>query len=269
MNSTAGHRPRKRFGQNFLHDKSVVDRLLASINPTPGDTIVEIGPGQGAVTEGLIKSGAQVTAIELDRDLASALDKRFAGSGLTLHQADALRFDFTELVSANARLRIVGNLPYNISTPLLFHLLEQKHCIGDMHFMLQREVVERLAAEPGTKSYGRLSVMAQYHCAVEPLFEVQPTSFVPAPKVMSQIVRLQPNFEQAHAELVSETLPALLRTAFSQRRKTLRKVFRGLITTDQLTALNIDPGRRPDTLSLTEFIAIASFQARGQGTQDD
>jgi 16S rRNA (adenine1518-N6/adenine1519-N6)-dimethyltransferase len=252
----AGPRPRKRFGQNFLTDAGVVDRILAVIRAQPADTVVEIGPGRGALTEGLIASGARLHLVEIDRDLAAAWRAR-EGERLTLHEADALDFDFAALATDGAPLRVVGNLPYNISTPLLFHLLEQSRAIRDMHFMLQREVVERLGAEPGTADYGRLSVMVQYQCRVEPLIAVPPGAFFPPPRVHSAVVRLLPG----HFDHGVCTDPALLarivRQAFSQRRKTLRNALAGLVDVSLLAPLGIDAQRRPETLSVAEFVRVA------------
>ncbi|HHO69611.1 MAG TPA: 16S rRNA (adenine(1518)-N(6)/adenine(1519)-N(6))-dimethyltransferase RsmA, partial [Gammaproteobacteria bacterium] len=187
------HRARKRFGQNFLHDPAVIQRIVAAVAPAPGQHLVEIGPGQGAITRPLLAACGELDVVELDRDLIEPLARRLADVGtLRIHNADALRFDFCGL-AGDAGLRVVGNLPYNISTPLLFHLLAQAGCIEDMHFMLQKEVVARMAAAPGGGDYGRLSVMIQYHCEVTPLFGIGPGAFRPAPKVESAFVRLVPH----------------------------------------------------------------------------
>ncbi|KAA3629606.1 MAG: 16S rRNA (adenine(1518)-N(6)/adenine(1519)-N(6))-dimethyltransferase RsmA [Proteobacteria bacterium] len=252
------HRPRKRFGQNFLHDQSVIQRIVDAIDPRPGQHLVEIGPGQGALTRPLLERAGALEVIELDRDLIEPLrllDN--ANARLTVYQADALRFDFGQLVR-EGRLRVVGNLPYNISTPLLFHLLDQAAVIEDMHFMLQKEVVERMAAQPGGGDWGRLSVMIQYRCAVTPLFVVRPGAFHPPPKVDSMIVRLTPYATPP----VTVTEPALLskvvNQAFSMRRKTLRNALKGWVSPEQWTALAIDSRRRPETLSLAEFAVITN-----------
>jgi 16S rRNA (adenine1518-N6/adenine1519-N6)-dimethyltransferase len=253
------HQARKRFGQNFLRDHTVIDRIVRAIHPQPGDHLVEIGPGLGALTEPLLQALGRLDVVELDRDLIPRLQARFAGAGeLRIHQADALRFDYRDLVQSDERLRVVGNLPYNISTPLIFHLIDQAQVIRDMHFMLQKEVVDRLAAPPDTADYGRLSVMVQYYCQVERLFTVPPGAFHPVPKVDSAVVRLVPHTalpvqvkdEAAFARLVAQ--------AFSQRRKTLRNTLRGLVEADTMAALDIDPGRRAETLSLAEFAALAN-----------
>jgi len=257
MNAT--HRPRKRFGQNFLQDTSVVARIVATIAPRKGERLVEIGPGEGALTGPLLEAAGTLTAVELDRDLVARLRVRFPpGSGLKLIEGDALTFDFRTLAS-DGPLRLVGNLPYNISTPLLFHLFDQHAAIADMHFMLQKEVVDRLAATPGSKTYGRLSVMAQYACVVTPLLAVPPGAFRPPPKVDSTVVRLVPHATPP----VEVNDPACLRTlvtaAFAQRRKTLRNTLRELLEADAMRAAGIDPGRRAETLSLAEFALLANL----------
>ncbi len=252
------HRARKRFGQNFLHDPAVIERIVAAIDPRPSQAVVEIGPGQGALTLPLLHRLGRLSVIELDRDLAGPLRERCAGAGeLELHGADALRFDFSALAPGPHALRVVGNLPYNISTPLLFHLLAQAELIADMHFMLQREVVERLAAAPGGKDYGRLSVMIQYRCAVEPLFGVGPGAFHPRPRVDSTVVRLIPHAAPPVTVADEALLARLVAQAFSRRRKTLRNALEGLVEAEALAALGIDPRRRPETLTLAEFAALA------------
>ena len=252
------HRPRKRFGQNFLHDQGVIHGIVAAIRPREGEHLVEIGPGMGAMTEPLLDGCKEMDAIELDRDLIPGLRVQFAvQGGLTLHNADALKFDFCELASDGRQLRVVGNLPYNISTPLIFNLLAQSHCIQDMHFMLQQEVVNRLAATPGGGDYGRLSIMVQYRCKVEKLFTVPPEAFNPPPKVHSAIVRLTP-YDTPPIPAKDETLLAQLVTqAFQQRRKTLRNNMKKLLDVDTIESLGIDPGRRPETLSIEEFVRLA------------
>lgn len=256
--------PRKRFGQNFLTDARVIEAILRAVDARAGQSIVEIGPGRGALTEGLIRSGAALHLVEIDRDLAASWRAR-AGTGLTVHEADALRFDFTALGSTPGRLRIVGNLPYNISTPLLFHLLAQAPAILDMHFMLQREVVDRIAADPGGAEYGRLSVMVQYQCRAERILEVPPEAFSPAPKVESAVVRLLPGHHDHGIARDPRLLAALVRQAFSQRRKTLRNALAGFLTGAGIEAIGIDPKRRPETLSVAEFVhlADAAFTASG------
>jgi 16S rRNA (adenine1518-N6/adenine1519-N6)-dimethyltransferase len=257
MNAT--HRPRKRFGQNFLRDASVIARIVAVIAPHPGDRLVEIGPGEGALTGPLLEAAGTLTAIELDRDLVAALRTRFPpGSGLELIEGDALSFDFRAL-AGDGPLRLVGNLPYNISTPLLFHLFDQHAAVADMHFMLQKEVVDRLAAAPGSKTYGRLSVMAQYACAVTPLLSVPPGAFRPPPKVDSTVVRLVPHAKPPVAVDDPERLRRLVTAAFAQRRKTLRNTLRDHIDAEAMRAAGVDPGRRAETLSLEEFAHLANL----------
>ncbi|GAB2791231.1 16S rRNA (adenine(1518)-N(6)/adenine(1519)-N(6)) -dimethyltransferase RsmA [Halomonas shantousis] len=258
------HRARKRFGQNFLRDAGIISRIVRAIRPRPGERLVEIGPGQGALTEPLLDSAGQLEVVELDRDLIPGLRVQFFNyPGFVIHEGDALKFDFAALAAEGEGqpLRVVGNLPYNISTPLIFHLLETRGAIHDMHFMLQKEVVERLAAEPGGADWGRLSIMAQYACRVESLFIVPPEAFTPRPKVESAIVRLIPHAElpyPAHDEALFATL---VREAFGQRRKTLRNNLKGRIEADALEQLGIDPGRRPQTLTVEEMVRIANHLA--------
>lgn len=254
------HRPRKRFGQNFLHDAGVIQRIAGAINAQPDQHLVEIGPGQGALTEAIIDSGCRLDVIELDRDLVPGLLAAFSlKPGFKLHSADALKFDFHSLVDTpSAQLRVVGNLPYNISTPLIFRLLEHAGLIRDMHFMLQLEVVQRLAASPGSKHWGRLGIMTQYRCQVEHLFDVPPGAFNPPPKVQSAIVRLTPWQTSPWPACEEKKLGKIVQTAFAQRRKTLRNNLKGLIDSAQLQALGIDPGARAETLELLQFIEIAN-----------
>ena len=252
------HRPRKRFGQNFLHDPVVINKIISAIHPLPTDVLVEIGPGQGAITYPLLRATGRLTVIELDRDLVEPLKQNAAGPGeLIVHNADALSFDFCGL-GESEQLRVIGNLPYNISTPLLFHLLDQHHCIRDMHFMLQKEVVDRMAASPGTGQYGRLSVMLQYRCRVTPLFTIGPGAFKPPPRVASAFVRLEP-WREPPVHLANESLFAtLVRQAFSQRRKTLRNTLRDLLDVEEITGLGIDPSARAESLDLAAFAALAN-----------
>jgi 16S rRNA (adenine1518-N6/adenine1519-N6)-dimethyltransferase len=252
------HRPRKRFGQNFLHDPGIIRRIAAVIDPAPGDHLVEIGPGRGAITASLLQAAGRLDAVELDRDLIEPLTQSCAGLGeLVLHNADALVFDLCSLYPGE-RLRLVGNLPYNVSTPLLFRFLEQADCIGDMHFMLQREVVERMAAAPGSKTYGRLSVMIQAYCRTEPLFRIGPGAFTPAPKVDSAFVRLTPYKPLPVPVLDPAFLERLVARAFSQRRKTLRNSLKGLIDSELFQAQDIDPGQRAEELSVERFVHLAN-----------
>ncbi len=250
------HRAKKRFGQHFLVDPGVIGAIVDAIRPGPEDIIVEIGPGQGAMTDSLAKMAGEFHAVELDRDLAASLKVAYADSdNVVIHEADALEFDFGSL---GGNLRIVGNLPYNISTPLLFHLLEYRSAIIDMHFMLQKEVVDRMAAEPGTKAYGRLGIMLGCHFDIESLFDVPPDAFDPPPEVTSAVVRLIPlpagtydiNDEQALSRLVAQ--------AFSQRRKTIRNSLRGLVDENTLEFVGIDPGLRPEAISIADYVQLAN-----------
>ncbi len=251
------HRPRKCFGQNFLHDPVVINRLVQAINPQPNDRMVEIGPGLGALTQPLLAKLNQLIAIEIDTDLQRHLEQNPAyATRLQLIGADALTVDFSQW---GPQLRIVGNLPYNISTPLLFHLLTHQQQIADMHFMLQKEVVERLTAQPGCKAYGRLSIMMQMHCAVACLFIVPAHAFTPAPKVESAVVRLIPHATNHFPPVDAATFETLIQCAFSMRRKTLANATKSLITADELRALNIDPTHRPEQISIVEYIRIAQF----------
>jgi 16S rRNA (adenine1518-N6/adenine1519-N6)-dimethyltransferase len=258
---------RKRFGQHFLHDAQVIAQLVAAIAPRAGEHIVEIGPGLGALTLPLLKTAGALTVVELDRDLIAPLRERCAGLGaLSVHQGDALRFDFAALVTAvagAAPLRVVGNLPYNISTPLLFHLCAQAHAIRDMHFMLQAEVVARLAAAPGTADYGRLSVMIQYRCAVMPLLTIGPQSFSPPPRVESAFVRLVPHASPPVPVQDEATFERLVRAAFAQRRKTLRNALSGLLASDAIQACGVDLRARAETLALDDFARLANRVAGG------
>lgn len=254
------HRARKRFGQNFLHDHYIIDNILGSLAYSKDQHWVEIGPGQGALTEPMLKSGVLLDVVELDRDLVKYLDYKFDKfDNLTIHSSDALRFDFSSLAVDNEKLHILGNLPYNISTPLMFHLLANIPRIADMTFMLQKEVVDRICAEPGTKKYGRLSVMMQYYCRTEHLFDVPPESFDPAPKVMSSIVRLEP-FEEPPVKINSvKSLNTVVTAAFSQRRKTLRNSLRKLILEEHIIQLGIDSKVRAETIPLADFARLSNF----------
>jgi 16S rRNA (adenine1518-N6/adenine1519-N6)-dimethyltransferase len=252
------HKPRKRFGQNFLHDMRIIQRIVSSIVPKENEPVLEIGPGQGALTAVLLPHKPQLTAVEIDRDLAAMLRTKFIDDKyFSLIEGDALQFDLRSLQAAPHSLRVVGNLPYNISTPLLFHLLSQREYIRDMHFMLQKEVVQRMAAEPGSKDYGRLSIMAQYYCQVTSLFDVPPSSFFPPPKVMSAIVRLQPR-EPELAARNTETLSHLVNIAFQQRRKTLRNTLKIIATETQIIAAGINPDARSETLSIADFVRLSN-----------
>lgn len=266
MNEHYQHRARKRFGQNFLHDAGIIDRILRAINAKAGEHLLEIGPGQGALTEGLLGSGAQLDVVELDKDLVPILQHKFADrDNFRLHQGDALKFDFNTLGVPPRSLKVVGNLPYNISTPLIFHLLAHAGLILDMHFMLQKEVVERMAAGPGGGDWGRLSIMVQYHCRVEHLFNVGPGAFNPPPKVDSAIVRLVPHEVLPHPAKDPALLERVVREAFNQRRKTLRNTLKGLLDSQAIEAAGVDGSLRPEQLDLAAFVRLADQLALQQG----
>lgn len=260
------HQPRKRFGQHFLHDPRVIERIIDAVNPAPDDQLVEVGPGEGALTLPLLARGARLTVIELDRDLAARLATRpEAGATLTVVQGDALKVSLAQFAAPGKRLRLVGNLPYNVSTPLLFRFIEQAGVIHDMHFMLQREVVERMAAPPGSRTYGRLTVMLAAACRVETLFDIGPGAFRPPPKVWSSVVRLEPwtapPFQAPDAKLFAE----VVRRAFGQRRKTLRNALSGLLDEADIRAADCDPGARAETLPAAAFGRLATVAARHWG----
>lgn len=252
------HRARKRFGQNFLVDQGIINGIVRAIGPREQDNLVEIGPGKGAITAQLIEACPSLQVIELDRDLIPVLLAQFANyRQFRIHQTDALKFDFGALATEQP-LRVVGNLPYNISTPLIFHLLKFGERVADMHFMLQKEVVLRLAAGPGDKNYGRLSVMAQYECAVENLFEVPPGSFRPMPKVDSAIVRLIPYRDKPVVAHNPEGLATLVKAAFSQRRKTLRNALKNLPGDIDVDSLDVDLTKRAENLSVAEYVQLSN-----------
>ncbi|MEM7277370.1 MAG: 16S rRNA (adenine(1518)-N(6)/adenine(1519)-N(6))-dimethyltransferase RsmA [Pseudomonadota bacterium] len=248
------HRPRKRFGQHFLHDPAVISRILANFAVRSDETLVEIGPGPGVLTDALANKAATLIALEIDRDLAGALQQRYQEQDhVSILNQDALKTDFTSLAK---RYRLVGNLPYNISTPLLFRLGSARANIIDAHFMLQKEVVDRMAAAPGSKTYGRLSVMIQSQWQVDALFDIGPGAFKPPPKVVSAMVRLSPIDDPN--EIVGEPLfHDVVKTAFAMRRKTLRNTLSGLAEPDDIIACGIDPGARAETLSVQDFVQLS------------
>ncbi|MCK4607889.1 MAG: 16S rRNA (adenine(1518)-N(6)/adenine(1519)-N(6))-dimethyltransferase RsmA [Gammaproteobacteria bacterium] len=251
---------KKRFGQNFLQDKNIIHKIIASIAPQATDHIVEIGPGLGALTTQILPQVSRLDAVELDRDLIPKLEAACGKPGnLYIYQANALKFDFSNLSAENKPLRIVGNLPYNISTPIIFHLLKYLPLIENMHFMLQQEVVERLAAKPGNKIYGRLSVMVQYFCEVTKLFTVPPQAFYPAPKVYSAIVRLKPHKEIALPAQNINYFTNIVKQAFSQRRKTIHNSLKSHLSNEQLQSINIDPKSRPEQLTVADFVKISNI----------
>ena len=258
------HVPRKRFGQHFLHDPGILARIVAAIAPKPDDCLVEIGPGEGALTLPLLRAAGKLTAIELDRDLIEPLrDKTREIGHLTIVNADVLTVNFSAL-AAGRRIRLVGNLPYNISTPILFHCLEHTAAIDDMHYMLQKEVVDRMAAAPGSKTYGRLSVMLQLRCTVEPLLKVPPGAFRPPPKVDSAVVRLVPRPAHELPDVDFALVANLVRAAFGQRRKTLSNALSEYATAAQIDAAGIDPRARAEQLPPEAYVALArALSGRG------
>ncbi len=254
----AGHRARKRFGQNFLHDPRVIARIVDAIAPQPGERVLEIGPGQAALTRAIVARGVQVTALEIDRDLAAWLRTQFTSEELTLVEGDALAFDWQAFAdAAPAPLRVVGNLPYNISSPLLFALLPIAHRVRDQHFMLQKEVVERMVAPPGSRTYGRLSVMLQFRYRMARLFDVPRGAFNPPPQVTSSIVRMQPLPVADVPAVDFATFSTVVAAAFGQRRKTLRNALLALLDADAIAAAGIDPQARAETLGVAEFVRLA------------
>jgi 16S rRNA (adenine1518-N6/adenine1519-N6)-dimethyltransferase len=250
-------RARKRFGQHFLHDQNVIDRILRAIDPQPGDRLLEIGPGRGALTWPLLRRCGSLTAVELDRDLVPALEGEAAAHGkLEVINTDMLEFDLADIDDGRA-FRLVGNLPYNISTPLMFHLLESAELIRDMHFMLQKEVAQRIVASPGDSSYGRLSVMLQYRCDCQYLFEVAPGSFRPPPRVDSAVVRLSP-FDRPQYEIGSQDVfAAIVQSAFSQRRKTIGNSLKSIVDRETISRCGIDPSLRAERLAIADFARLS------------
>ena len=255
-------RPKKSFGQHFLHDRRYIERIVSAVAPRAEDFVVEIGPGEGALTLPLLAAAGKLTAIELDTDLIPGLQARAVAAGeLHIIHADVLKVNFTALAHSHGveRLRIAGNLPYYISSPILFHCVEHSAAIQDMHFMLQKEVVERMAAEPGSKVYGRLSVMLQLVCRVEPLFNVPPGAFRPPPKVDSAVVRLVPLAPDQLHDANPDRLYAIVKAAFAQRRKTLSNALKQLMDSDAIRRADVDPKARAETLAPTDFVRLAKI----------
>jgi len=254
------HRPRKRFGQHFLTDETVIEKIISAINPLSDDYMLEIGPGLGVLTKALLASLDQLEVVELDRDLVRKLNDEFRGMDkLVIHACDALKFDYCQGGHGHKKLRVVGNLPYNISTPLIFHLLDQVDCIDDMTFMLQKEVVDRITAEPGNKSYGRLSVMIQLYCKTKKLFEVPASAFSPPPKVISSVIHIKPYPKIPWNIKNLDDFTKIIRFSFAQRRKTLRNSLKSL--SEDLSWLEqseIDLSQRPETLSVEAFSRLAN-----------
>jgi 16S rRNA (adenine1518-N6/adenine1519-N6)-dimethyltransferase len=260
MNAPA--RPKKSFGQHFLHERRYIERIVAAISPRPDDFLVEIGPGEGALTFPLLTVARKLTAIELDTDLIPRLHQQAAGIGeLSIVHADVLKVDFTAMAERAGvpRLRIAGNLPYYISSPILFHCVDHAAAIADMHFMLQKEVVDRMAAEPGSKVYGRLSVMLQLACRVVPLFDVPPGAFRPPPKVDSSVVRLVPIPPEERHDANPARLHSIVKAAFAQRRKTLSNALRQLMDADAIRQADVDPKARAETLAPDDFVRLAKI----------
>lgn len=255
------HSPRKRFGQNFLHSTHIINDILYAINPQPEENVLEIGPGLGALTIPLLGRLQHLTAVEIDRDLQAYLQQLPQAQGkLRLIPEDALTLDYSQF---GPQLRVVGNLPYNISTPILLRLLESVSAIEDMHFMLQKEVVQRIAAQPGSKAYGRLSILLQYFCEAESLFDVPPEAFDPQPKVESAIIKLTPYKVSPYETVPVADLQFVVAKSFGMRRKTLANNLKGVISVEQLTALGIDPGKRPEQLAIKEYVQLAKVVPNG------
>ena len=252
------HKARKRFGQNFLIDDSIIFQIIQSIMPLPGEDLVEIGPGLGAMTRPLLNAAKKMTVIELDRDLIDYLKTL---EGLTVINEDVLKVDLPKLAKQNGKLRVVGNLPYNISTPIIFHLLSNVEIIDDMHFMLQKEVIDRMAATPGDSAYSRLSIMVQRYCEVVPLLEIPPESFDPAPKVMSQFVRLIPYQGNPYGIKDDAIFFDVVKEAFSMKRKMLRNNLKPLMTQDEIAALGIEPTLRAENLNIEDFVTLSNYLA--------
>lgn len=254
------HQPRKRFGQHFLQDQAVISRIIAAIAPKMSEHLIEIGPGQGALTLPLLRQAKHLEVVELDRDLIPELERRCERAGdLEIYSADALTFDFAGVKRDHRLLRLVGNLPYNISTPLIFHLLTFTDSIADMTFMLQKEVAERLAAHVGSDAYGRLSVMVQYACQVDLLFDVPPSAFFPPPKVESSIVRLVPYRNIPHVAKDTKLFAEIVKQAFSQRRKTLRNTLKLWLKDADWMEIQIDSIKRAEELSVQDFVKIEEY----------
>jgi 16S rRNA (adenine1518-N6/adenine1519-N6)-dimethyltransferase len=256
------HTPRRRFSQNFLEDAGIIRRIVDAIHPQPGERLVEIGPGLGALTRPLLAAAGKLDVVEIDRDIVRRLRSEHPPGRLAIHEGDALEQDFAAF---GRDLRIVGNLPYHISTPLLFHLGEAAGAIRDCHFMLQREVVQRMGAEPGSADYGRLSVMLQYRWRVQALFDVPPQAFHPQPKVWSSIVRMRPHAQLPVAARDERVFAQVVSAAFGQRRKTLRNALGLLLDAGGIEAAGVDPGARGETLDVAAFVRIADAVAARRG----
>ncbi|MFM6978909.1 MAG: 16S rRNA (adenine(1518)-N(6)/adenine(1519)-N(6))-dimethyltransferase RsmA [Methylophilaceae bacterium] len=253
------HQAKKRFGQNFLVDQSIIQSLISAIQPQENDLMVEIGPGLGALTKPLLAHLKHLHLVEIDRDIIEWMQGQYPAEKITIHASDVLKFDFAQLLTAGNKLRVVGNLPYNISSPILFHLLPSLASIQDMHFMLQKEVVERMVAEPSSSEYGRLSVMLQYYLQMEYLMTVPGTAFDPPPKVESAFVRCVPHTQLPYIAKDTECFAKVVTMAFSQRRKTIRNTLKALLTDADFVALNIDSQLRAENLSVQQFVEISNY----------
>jgi 16S rRNA (adenine1518-N6/adenine1519-N6)-dimethyltransferase len=253
------HQAKKRFGQNFLVDQSIIQSLISAIQPQENDLMVEIGPGLGALTKPLLAHLKHLHLVEIDRDIIEWMQGQYPAEKITIHASDVLKFDFAQLLTAGNKLRVVGNLPYNISSPILFHLLPSLASIQDMHFMLQKEVVERMVAEPSSSEYGRLSVMLQYYLQMEYLMTVPGTAFDPPPKVESAFVRCVPHTQLPYIAKDRECFAKVVTMAFSQRRKTIRNTLKALLTDADFVALNIDSQLRAENLSVKQFVEISNY----------
>jgi 16S rRNA (adenine1518-N6/adenine1519-N6)-dimethyltransferase len=258
LNMPEQHRHRKRFGQNFLHDANLLHKIIHFINPQAHEHVIEIGPGQGALTQFLANKVNRLDLIEIDRDLVAYLQQRFNHENINIHQADVLKFNFTQILPQTGKVRVIGNLPYNISTPILFKLLNHAEKIADMHFLLQQEVVDRMTATPGNKQYGRLSIMTQYFCEATPAIKVPATAFIPQPKVQSRTVHLTPHPTPKYQAHDFEHFKNIVKTAFSSRRKTIHNGLKKIIHTQDLQQINISPRCRPEELSVAQFVRISN-----------
>lgn len=253
--------PRKRFGQHFLHDRNILNKIIAAIQPEPGQHFIEIGPGRGAMTQLLIECIDSLHVIEIDRDLAAALPTIIKSPKLSVHEADALSFDFGKLRQSDAPLRLAGNLPYNVSTPMLFHILGYDELFTDIHVMLQKEVARRIAAEPGSRTYGRLSVTIAARCEIETLFHIKPGSFTPPPRVESSFIRLRPDESKRNRIAQPDAFDLVVKHAFGQRRKRLSNSLGDMLTTAGIESVGVDPGARAEQLNVDEFIALGNLYA--------
>ena len=261
--SAKSHKHKKRFGQNFLRDHHVIEEIISTIYPKAGESFVEIGPGEGALTFSLIEHVKHLAVIEIDDDLIPKLENKKkhspAGDRLTIHHLDALQLSLVDIDDRCERVRVIGNLPYNISTPILFHLLAQCELIIDMHFMLQKEVVDRICASPGNKDYGRLSIMVQFMCEVEKCFDVEPESFYPIPKVTSSVLCLQPKRLSETTKALAEPLQVIVSQAFSFRRKTLSNALKGLFSNEEIESAGLDIRDRPEQVSVDSYITLSEL----------